>query len=76
MTCKRKAAYADYSHKDLIEMDPEVYLENSNVFASDLIWEPLAGQQEQFEAPRPLYGNILLTKLRENQEIDHWWKQV
>ena len=70
--CKRKAAYANFPHRELIEMDPETYLDNSSVFASDLIWEPLSGQKEQFEDNpiKPLYPTILITKLRENQEIE------
>lgn len=53
-------------------MDPETYLENSSVYSSDLIWEPMPGQKELFEGDpvKPLYPNILITKLRENQEIE------
>lgn len=70
--CKRKAAYANHTHRELIDMDPETYLDNSSVYSSDLIWEPLSGQKEQFEENpiKPLYPNILITKLRENQEIE------
>lgn len=53
-------------------MDPEEYLINSTVYSSDLKWEPLSGQQEVFSSNpvKPLYGNIILAKLRENQEIE------
>lgn len=53
-------------------MDPETYLERSSVYSSDLIWEPLSGQKEIFEdhPVKPLYPNILIAKLRENQEIE------
>ena len=67
--CKRKAEYATYSHQKLIDMDPEVYLDNSSVYSSSLIWEPLSGQNEMFKdhPVKPLFDNIIIAKLRENQ---------
>ncbi len=53
-------------------MDPEVYLENSTIYASHFLWEPLSGQSEKFKDKpcRPLFPNVLVAKLRENQEIE------
>lgn len=70
--CKRKPEYASYSHQQLIDMNPEEYLTNSTVTSADLIWEPLSGQQEIFadHPVKPLYDNIVIAKLRENQEIE------
>lgn len=72
MICKRKPEYSGHTHKELIDLAPETYLEHSSVFASDLVWEPLAGQVDMLEgqAAKPLFENILITKLRENQEIE------
>ena len=70
--CTRKPEYANHTHSQLIDMDPEVYLNNASVYSSDLIWEPMSGQQEIFGANpvKPLYDNIIIAKLRENQEIE------
>ena len=70
--CTRKPEFANHTHQQLIETTPELYLNNSSVFASDLIWEPLSGQADKFkERPcKPLFEKILIAKLRENQEIE------
>lgn len=70
--CKRKEKYASYTHEQLIDMDPEEYLTNSSVYTSDLEWEPMSGQEELFKDKpvKPLHDNILIAKLRENQEIE------
>lgn len=72
MICKRKPEFASYSHQQLIDMNPEEYLVNSTVYSSDLKWDPLPGQQEVFASKpvKPLYDNIIIAKLRENQEIE------
>lgn len=70
--CTRKEEYAKHTHQQLIEMDPEIYLNNSSVYSSDLVWEPMSGQQDIFadNPVKPLYDNIIVAKLRENQEIE------
>lgn len=67
--CKRKPEYADYTHQQLIDMDPEVYLTNSTIYSRHLIWEPQSGQTAKFkdQPVKPLHDNIILAKLRENQ---------
>lgn len=67
--CKRKPEYADYTHQQLIDMDPEVYLTNSTIYSGHLIWEPQSGQTAKFkdQPVKPLHDNIILAKLRENQ---------
>lgn len=72
MICKRKPSYAKHTHEQLLELDPEEYLENSTIYSKSLKWVALSGQQEMFkDAPvKPLYDNILVAKLRENQEIE------
>lgn len=53
-------------------MNPDDYLEHSTVQSSDLKWEPLGAQKELFAdcPPKPLHPNIVIAKLRENQEIE------
>lgn len=69
--CSRKPAYKNYKYEQLVELDPEKYLDYCNVYASDLIWEPLANQAEKFkEPPRVLHDKIIIAKLRENQELE------
>lgn len=43
-----------------------------SVYSRDLVWEPLEGQAERFEAspPRPVHPDILIARLRPGQEID------
>lgn len=69
--CTRKLEYAKYSQEQLLEIDPEEYLNNSTVFSSDLKWEPLSGQRDQFKDKpvKPLYDKIIIAKLRENQVL-------
>jgi len=45
---------------------------HANVYASDLVWEPLGSQAKKFakNKPRALYGDILLAKLRPGQELE------
>jgi hypothetical protein len=67
--CKRKPEYQNYTHQQLIDMDPEVYLTNSTIYSSHLVWEPQSGQSAKFknEPVKTLHDNIILAKLRENQ---------
>ena len=69
VVCRRKPEFASHSHEQLLDLDPESYLDNSTVLASHLKWEPLTGQAELFkDAPcKPLFDNIIVAKLRENQ---------
>jgi len=54
-------------------VDEEKLYNNSNVYASHLKWVPLSeGQRRKFAGrePAPLYGDILIAKLRPGQEIE------
>lgn len=51
-------------------LKPEEYLENSSVYSGDLEWIPLGNQKGKYHSPVPVHDNILLAKLRENQEIN------
>ena len=69
--CTRKPEFEGYSMEQLLDMDPEEYLNHCSVYTKDLIWEPLTKQETELDMkPRMLYDNILLAKLRENQEIE------
>ena len=56
------------------ETDPKKLYIDSDVYAKDLIWEPVGRQNEWFPEPdgviRPANPDILLAKLRPGQEID------
>jgi|SRR3990167_195522 len=69
MICKRKPEYANHTHVQLIDMEPEVYLTNSTIYSSHLVWEPQSGQAAKFKDQpiKTLQDNIILAKLRENQ---------
>lgn len=71
--CQRKPQYKSFKHDQLIDMKPEEYLENATVYASDLKWIPQGDSQKQHFAENPvkiLHDKIIITKLRENQEIE------
>lgn len=67
--CVRKNEFID---KDCSQLKKELYLENHYVFAKGFIWEPLGEQMEKFKENPPaiLFGDILVNKLAENQEIE------
>lgn len=54
-------------------VDEEKFYNHPNVYASDLEWIPLGDQAQRFKGddiPKPLYGDILIAKLRPGQEIE------
>lgn len=55
----------------LLDLDPEEYLNNSTIYSGDFEWEPLVNQEKELKTkPKMLYDNIIVAKLRENQEIE------
>ncbi len=69
--CTRKAEYKDYKMTDLLNLDPEVYLNDCTIYASSMHWEPIGNQLNELKTkPTILHEKILLMKLRENQEIE------
>ncbi|GJJ13030.1 hypothetical protein Clacol_007279 [Clathrus columnatus] len=54
------------------ETDPDKLYINSNVYSSNLVWDPQGEQADIFNgnSPAPTNSNILLAKLRPGQEID------
>lgn len=51
--------------------DPKILYNNSNVYAKDLIFEPIGNQSEKFKNQKihPVDPDILIAKLRPGQEI-------
>jgi len=69
--CTRKTEYKDFKMQDLVNLDPEEYLNHSTIYAGSMIWEPLGNQKSELKCtPRILHEKILLMKLRENQEVE------
>jgi DNA-directed RNA polymerase I and III subunit RPAC1 len=69
--CQRKPEFKDYKMEQLLDLDPEEYLENSTIYSGDLEWEPLGSQKVDLKVqPKMLHEKIILAKLRENQEIE------
>lgn len=69
--CERKPEYQNYTMEQLLELDPEEYLVNSTVYSGDFEWEPLVNQEKELKTkPKMLYDNIIVAKLRENQEVE------
>lgn len=57
--------------EQLLDLDPEEYLNNSTIYSGDFVWEPLVNQEKDLKVkPRMLHDNIILAKMRENQEIE------
>jgi len=56
---------------DAVIENPEEVLVNSTIYASDLKWIPIGNQSETFNSDpiRPIHPDIIIAKLRENQEI-------
>ncbi|KAF9320280.1 DNA-directed RNA polymerases I and III subunit RPAC1 [Podila horticola] len=54
------------------ETDPAKLYNNSSVYSGDLVWDPKGEQAERFkDCPiKPVYDDIVLTKLRPGQEVD------
>ena len=71
--CLKKKEYEKFSDEMLEAkgLVPEQYLENANVYAKDLEWIPQGNQKTIFpKGVSFVHPNILITKLRENQEIE------
>lgn len=70
--CTRKPQYAKLSDEELLKkgLRPEQYLDNAEVYANQLRWVPQGSQQEQYpQGIRLVHEDILVIKLRENQEV-------
>ncbi|KAG0344553.1 DNA-directed RNA polymerases I and III subunit RPAC1 [Podila humilis] len=54
------------------ETDPAKLYINSSIYSGDLVWDPKGEQAERFkDCPiKPVYDDIVLTKLRPGQEVD------
>ena len=55
--------------------DEDKYFNNPNVYSGDLKWIPFGDQEERFKeegipAPKPLFDDILIAKMRPGQEIE------
>jgi DNA-directed RNA polymerase I and III subunit RPAC1 len=69
--CTRKPEFKDHKMADLLNLDPEEYLDNCTINTSSLVWEPLGNQEKELKTtPKVLHDKILLLKLRENQEVE------
>jgi DNA-directed RNA polymerase I and III subunit RPAC1 len=69
--CTRKPEYKHFKMQDLLNLDPEEYLNDSTIYAGNMVWEPLGNQAAELKCtPRILHEKILLMKLRENQEVE------
>ena len=71
--CTKKKQYEKYTDEVLQQrgISPEEYLLNANVYARDLQWIPQGNQGSHFPKGVSLvHPEILITKLRENQEIE------
>lgn len=70
--CSRKPEYRHKKYEQLLDLNPEDYLEHSTVYADDLEWIPMGNQAQQFEKvpAKILHNKIIITKLRENQEVE------
>ncbi|EAR92630.3 DNA-directed RNA polymerase I and III subunit RPAC1 (macronuclear) [Tetrahymena thermophila SB210] len=69
--CSKKEQYKNYSEADLENLTPETYLENAIVYSGDFKWVSQGEQNKKFEENpiRMVHDNIIVAKLRENQEI-------
>lgn len=45
-------------------------LENEVIYASNLTWVPFGNQRQKFKEVKPVFDNVIIAKLRENQEIE------
>lgn len=70
--CQRKVAYKTKKWEQLQDLNAEEYLEHSTVYAKDLQWIPLGNQNTDFATKKIqiMHDDIIITKLRENQEIE------
>lgn len=69
--CTRKPEFKNKSEEELKLLKRRDYLDNTDVFASAMKWEPIGNQQQTLqERPKVLYEEILLVQLEENQEVE------
>lgn len=72
MKCERKPEYKNADKKILEEASVEEVYTNTTIFSKDLEWIPLGNQKKLFEKNplKPVHDDIIINKLRENQEIE------
>ena len=72
MKCERRPEYKQADKKILEEALIEQVYTNTTVYSKDLEWIPIGNQKKTFENNplRPVFDDIIINKLRENQEIE------
>jgi len=72
MKCERKPEYKNADKKILEEAPIEEVYTNTTIYSKELEWIPLGNQKKTFENNplRPVHDDIIINKLRENQEIE------
>lgn len=72
MKCERKPEYKNADKKILEEALLEKVYSNTTIYSRDLEWIPMGNQKTTFEKEplRPVHDDIIINKLRENQEIE------
>lgn len=71
--CTRKdTPEAQNRENDILPENDEALFNHASVYASDMKWVPIGNQAEKFKNTpiRPVYEDILLSKMRPGQEIE------
>ena len=74
MKLKKECTWKEGARKIKGETDPNKLYDGSNVYAKDIVWEPVGRQDRFFPAPdgvvRPVNPEVLIAKMRPGQAID------
>lgn len=70
--CERKPEYLRADKKIIEEANVEQIYTNTTIYSKDLIWTPIGNQKQIYENKPlgPVHEDIIINKLRENQEIE------
>lgn len=70
--CERKPEYLRADKKIIEEANVEQIYTNTTIYSKDLIWTPIGNQKQIYENKplAPVHEDIIINKLRENQEIE------
>lgn len=70
--CERKPEYLRADKKIIEETSVEQIYTNTTIYSKDLVWNPIGNQKQIYENKplAPVHDNIIINKLRENQEIE------
>lgn len=68
--CQKKQQYKNLDKKSIEKMSIDEVYDNTTIFSNSLEWIPVGNQKNTLNIVKPVHDDIIIAKLRENQEIE------